>query len=214
MQDTRAKHGVDEVQLGRAAVGEHDEHILAHRARERIGGGDRFARPNAARIERGVKDANAVQDRHALRRPGQGNGRRRVRQRNPPKIGHEVHDFDEQPPNGIAAPIIARLKNVLHMALDLLRVVLVQYRHRLAPPRSAGVPARRAALARVTLILAFSHQGRRDLSLAILAWFQVSGLAAILRIPVFAGMNGRITAQKADFRIAQAGAARKPAPSE
>ena len=29
-------------------------------------------------------------------------------------------------------------------------------------PRERGRPARRAALARVTLILAFSHEGRRD----------------------------------------------------
>ena len=142
MQDTRAKHGVDEVQLGRAAVGEYDEHILAHRAGERIGGGDRLARPNAARIERGVKDANAIQDRHALRRPGQRCGRKRVRHRNPPRIRREVHDFDEQPPNERRAPIIARRENVSHVALDLLGVVSVQYWHRLAPLGSAGVPAR------------------------------------------------------------------------
>ena len=40
------------------------------------------------------------------------------------------------------------------------------YRGRLAP-WERGRLARKAALARVTLILAFSHQGRRDLSLAI-----------------------------------------------
>ena len=37
----------------------------------------------------------------------------------------------------------------------------------LAFPWERGRLARRAALARVTLILAFSHQGRMDLSLAI-----------------------------------------------
>ena len=47
-----------------------------------------------------------------------------------------------------------------------------------------------AALARVALILAFSHQGRRDLSLAILVWLRAAGLASPLWIPAFAGMTG------------------------
>ena len=41
-----------------------------------------------------------------------------------------------------------------------------------------------------TLILAFSHQGRRDLLVAIRAWFQASGLVGVLWIPAFAGMTG------------------------
>ena len=45
--------------------------------------------------------------------------------------------------------------------------------------------------ARDTLILAFSHQGRRDLSLAILDWLHVARLASTLWIPAFAGMTGR-----------------------
>ena len=44
--------------------------------------------------------------------------------------------------------------------------------------------------ARDTLILAFSREGRRDLSLAILAWFRVAGLFADLWIPAFVGMTG------------------------
>ena len=44
---------------------------------------------------------------------------------NPPRIGHEVHDFHEQLPNGIAAPVIARRENVLDAELDFLGVVSV-----------------------------------------------------------------------------------------
>ena len=51
-------------------------------------------------------------------------------------------------------------------------------------------PTTRASV-RDTLILAFSHQGRRDLSLAILAWFHVAGLVSLVWIPAFAGMTGR-----------------------
>ena len=40
------------------------------------------------------------------------------------------------------------------------------------------------------LILAFFHQGRRDLSLAVQAWFLVAKLVAPLWIPAFAGMMG------------------------
>ena len=59
---------------------------------------------------------------------------------------------------------------------------------------SAGVLARNAALARGdTLILAFSHEGRRDPLAAICTWFQVAGLVAIRWIPAFAGMTGANT---------------------
>ena len=44
--------------------------------------------------------------------------------------------------------------------------------------------------ARDTLILAFSHKGRRDLSTAIRTWFRVANLAAAIWIPAFAGMTG------------------------
>ena len=44
---------------------------------------------------------------------------------NPPRIRREVHDFHEQAPNGIAAPIIARRENVLYETLDFLGVVSV-----------------------------------------------------------------------------------------
>jgi len=54
-----------------------------------------------------------------------------------------------------------------------------------------GRPARNAALARGdTLILAFSHEGRRDPMVARGAWFRVAGLAASVWIPAFAGMTG------------------------
>ena len=53
-----------------------------------------------------------------------------------------------------------------------------------------GRLARNAALARAdTLILAFSHKGRRDPLVAIRTWFRVSGLIATLWIPAFAGMT-------------------------
>ena len=48
-----------------------------------------------------------------------------------------------------------------------------------------------AALARVTPILAFPHEGGRDLSLAIRTWFRVAGLAEVVWVPAFAGMTGR-----------------------
>ena len=55
---------------------------------------------------------------------------------------------------------------------------------------SAGVPARNAALARGdTLILAFSHKGRRDPPVALGAWFRMARLFAIIWIPAFAGMT-------------------------
>ena len=58
-------------------------------------------------------------------------------------------------------------------------------------PGSAGVPARNAALARGdTLILAFSHEGRRDPLAVRGAWFRVEILAASDWIPAFAGMTG------------------------
>ena len=41
------------------------------------------------------------------------------------------------------------------------------------------IAARRAALARVTLILTFSHEGRRDPPVGIHACFRVAGLAAV-----------------------------------
>ena len=41
-----------------------------------------------------------------------------------------------------------------------------------------------------TLNLTFSHQGRRDLPLAVRAWFLVAKLVAPLWIPAFAGMTG------------------------
>ena len=48
-----------------------------------------------------------------------------------------------------------------------------------------------AALARGdTLILAFSHKGRRDPLTAICTWFRMAGLVATLWIPAFAGMTG------------------------
>ena len=54
-----------------------------------------------------------------------------------------------------------------------------------------GRPARNAALARGdTLILAFSHKGRRDPLVGIWAWFRAAGLAAGVWIPAFAGMTG------------------------
>jgi len=43
--------------------------------------------------------------------------------------------------------------------------------------------------ARDTLILAFSHEGRRDPLAAIRTWFRVANLAATLWIPAFAGMT-------------------------
>ena len=51
-------------------------------------------------------------------------------------------------------------------------------------------PARRAALARVTLTLALSHEGRGDPPASIRAWFRGAGLASTVRIPAFAGMTG------------------------
>ena len=60
-------------------------------------------------------------------------------------------------------------------------------------PRERGRPAGGAALARGdTLILAFSHKGRRDPLAGIRAWFLVAGLIAPLWIPAFA----RMTAQR------------------
>ena len=59
---------------------------------------------------------------------------------------------------------------------------------------SPGAPASRRrsrACARRTLILAFSHEGRRDPLLVICAWFRVAGLVATVWIPAFAGMTGR-----------------------
>ena len=54
-----------------------------------------------------------------------------------------------------------------------------------------GRPARNAALARGdTLILAFSHKGRRDPPAAVRTWFRVARLTATLWIPAFAGMTG------------------------
>ena len=46
------------------------------------------------------------------------------------------------------------------------------------------------AYARRTLILAFSHKGRRDPLVAIHDWFRMASLTAIVWIPAFAGMTG------------------------
>ena len=56
-----------------------------------------------------------------------------------------------------------------------------------------GRLARRAELARVTLILTFSHKGRRDLSLAILTWFQLPAPQALSSpvIPAFFPRHSR-----------------------
>ena len=54
-----------------------------------------------------------------------------------------------------------------------------------------GRLARISALARDTLILAFSREGRRDPMAAVWAWFWVAGLASTVWIPAFAGMTGR-----------------------
>ena len=43
--------------------------------------------------------------------------------------------------------------------------------------------------ARDTLILTFSHEGRRDPLAGIRAWFQMAGLGKTLWIPAFAGMT-------------------------
>ena len=51
--------------------------------------------------------------------------------------------------------------------------LLWAYRGRLALKFGSA----KAALARVTLILTFSHQGRRDLSLAVRALFRAAGLS-------------------------------------
>ena len=48
---------------------------------------------------------------------------------------------------------------------------------------------RRGLDARDTLILAFSHKGRRDPLTAVRTWFQMAGLAATVWIPAFAGMT-------------------------
>ena len=54
-----------------------------------------------------------------------------------------------------------------------------------------GIGCRRRGLdARDTLILAFSHEGRRDPMSARGAWFWVAGLVASIWIPAFAGMTG------------------------
>ena len=54
-----------------------------------------------------------------------------------------------------------------------------------------GRPARNAALGRGdTLILAFSHEGRRDPLSTLGAWFRTANLFANLWIPAFAGMTG------------------------
>ena len=53
-----------------------------------------------------------------------------------------------------------------------------------------GVPARAAALARGTLTLALSHEGRGDPLAAVRAWFRLAGLIAALWIPAFAEMTG------------------------
>ena len=47
-----------------------------------------------------------------------------------------------------------------------------------------------AALERVTLALALSHEGRGDPLVGICAWFRVAGLAATVWIPACAGMTG------------------------
>ena len=47
-----------------------------------------------------------------------------------------------------------------------------------------------SSLIRDTLILTFSHEGKRDLSTAIRTWFRVANLAATIWIPAFAGMTG------------------------
>ena len=124
---------MDEVKLRRAAVGEHDQHVVAHRARERVGGGDRLRAPNALRIERGVENANAVERRHPLRRGRQRYGRRRVRERHMPIIRREVHNLREQAPNGVGAPGFARRENARDMALAFAGVVSVQYWHGFIP---------------------------------------------------------------------------------
>ena len=59
-------------------------------------------------------------------------------------------------------------------------------------PWERGRPTRNAALARGgdTLILAFSHEGRRDPLATLGDWFRTAKLFANLWIPAFAGMTG------------------------
>ena len=57
-------------------------------------------------------------------------------------------------------------------------------------PRERGRPARNA-LARVTLTLALSHEGRGDPPASVRAWFRMAGLAETAWIPAFAGMTGQ-----------------------
>jgi len=78
-----------------------------------------------------------------------------------------------------------------------------------ARPGSAGVPARNAAFARGgTLILAFSHEGRRDPLFAFGAWLLMAKLFAIIWIPAFAGMTG---VGKREWRRRQFGMAARQA---
>ena len=57
--------------------------------------------------------------------------------------------------------------------------------------RAAGLAVDGRGLdARDTLILAFSHEGRRDPLAALGAWFWAAGLVGGLWIPAFAGMTG------------------------
>ena len=51
-------------------------------------------------------------------------------------------------------------------------------------------PQRRACARGNTLILAFSHEGRRDPLVALGAWLWMAKLFAIIWIPAFAGMMG------------------------
>jgi len=56
-----------------------------------------------------------------------------------------------------------------------------------------GLACRRRGLgARDTLILAFSHKGRRDPPASGGAWFRAAGLAAAIWIPAFAGNDGAL----------------------
>ena len=117
---------MDEVERGRALVGDCDEHVLAQRALDFVGDCDRLRAPNAPRrVERGVEDADAAQLRDPLRRARQGNGIRRARERDVPGPRLEVHDLREQPPQKRSAAGFIGVENPRDDALDLAGVVSV-----------------------------------------------------------------------------------------